>query len=52
MELLAVDYKWSEETYSMSLFEWFFSKFRISVFHDENAYKMQLANMAGLKDLM
>lgn len=49
LKLLAMDYKWSEETENMGLFEWFFSKFRISVFHDENAYKMQLANM---KDLM
>lgn len=52
LKLLAVDHKCSEETENIGLFEWFFSKFRISVFHDENAYKMQLANMAGLKDLM
>ncbi|KAJ0241694.1 Serine/Threonine-kinase ATM [Hirschfeldia incana] len=48
LKMLAVDYKGSEEVENMSLFEWFFSKFRISVFHDENVYKMQLANMAGL----
>ncbi|KAF8094950.1 hypothetical protein N665_0348s0033 [Sinapis alba] len=53
LKLLAVDYKCpEEETENMSLFEWFFSKFRISVFHDENAYRMRLANMAGLEDLM
>ncbi|VVB04778.1 unnamed protein product [Arabis nemorensis] len=53
LKLFAVDYnKCSEETQNIGLIEWFFSKFRISVFHDESAYKMQLANMAGLKDLM
>ncbi|CAN8278194.1 unnamed protein product [Cochlearia groenlandica] len=52
LKLLAVDHKCSEETENIGLFEWFFSKFRISVFRDENAYKMQLANMAGLKDLV
>ncbi|KAL1222124.1 Serine/threonine-protein kinase ATM [Cardamine amara subsp. amara] len=52
LKLLAVDYNCSEETDNIGLFEWFFSKFRISVFHDENAYKLQLASMAGFKDLM
>ncbi|EOA26197.1 hypothetical protein CARUB_v10019635mg [Capsella rubella] len=52
LKLLAVDQNCSQETEKFGLFEWFFSKFRISVFHDENAYKMQLANMAGFKDLM
>uniref|UniRef100_A0A1J3FCQ8 Serine/threonine-protein kinase ATM n=3 Tax=Noccaea caerulescens TaxID=107243 RepID=A0A1J3FCQ8_NOCCA len=52
LKLLAVGYNCSEETENIGLFDWFFSKFRISVFHDENAYKMQLGNMAGLKDLM
>ncbi|XP_019102281.1 PREDICTED: serine/threonine-protein kinase ATM-like isoform X2 [Camelina sativa] len=52
LKLLAVDQNCSQETENTGLFEWFFSKFRISVFHDENAYKMQLANMAGFKDLM
>ncbi|CAE6075456.1 unnamed protein product [Arabidopsis arenosa] len=52
LKLLAVDSNCSEETENIGLFEWFFSKFRISVYHDENAYKMQLANMAGFKDLM
>ncbi|CAH2064914.1 unnamed protein product [Thlaspi arvense] len=48
LKLLAVC---SEQTENIGLSEWFFSKFRISVFHDENAYKLQLANMAGFKDL-
>ncbi|CAH8357566.1 unnamed protein product [Eruca vesicaria subsp. sativa] len=49
LKLLAVDHnKCSEETENMGLFEWFFSKFRISVFHDEKAYKMQLAGLKGL----
>ncbi|CAA7043339.1 unnamed protein product, partial [Microthlaspi erraticum] len=52
LKLLAVGYSCSEETEDIGLFEWFFSKFRISVYHDENAYMMQLGNMAGLKDLM
>lgn len=53
LKLLAVDSSTcSEETENVGLFEWFFSKFRISVFHDENSYRMQLANMAGLNDLM
>ncbi|XP_019084803.1 PREDICTED: serine/threonine-protein kinase ATM-like [Camelina sativa] len=52
LKLLAVDHRCSQETENIGLFEWFFSKFRISVFHDENAYKMQLANMAGFKDSM
>lgn len=52
LKLLAVDSNCSEETENIGFFEWFFSKFRISVYHDENAYKMQLANMAGFKDLM
>ncbi|CAH8337217.1 unnamed protein product [Eruca vesicaria subsp. sativa] len=49
LKLLAVDSTCSE---NVGLFEWFFSKFRMSVFHDENAYRMQLANMAGSNDLM
>ncbi|KAF8100072.1 hypothetical protein N665_0231s0012 [Sinapis alba] len=52
LKLLAVDSTCSEDTENVGLFEWFFSKFRISVFHDENSYRMQLANMAGLQDLM
>ncbi|XP_048638599.1 serine/threonine-protein kinase ATM-like isoform X2 [Brassica napus] len=53
LKLLAVDSSTcAEETENVGLFEWFFSKFRISVFHDENSYRMQLANMAGLNDLM
>ncbi|CAN7059717.1 unnamed protein product [Brassica oleracea var. botrytis] len=53
LKLLAVDSSTcSEETENVGLFEWFFSKFRISVFHDENSYRMQLANMAGFNDLM
>lgn len=53
LKLLAVDSSTcSEEAENVGLFEWFFSKFRISVFHDENSYRMQLANMAGFNDLM
>ncbi|CAN7021977.1 unnamed protein product [Brassica rapa subsp. trilocularis] len=53
LKLLAVDSSTcAEETENVGLFEWFFSKFRISVFHDENSYRMQLANMAGLNDLI
>ncbi|KAG2329659.1 hypothetical protein Bca52824_000839 [Brassica carinata] len=52
LKLLAVDSTCSKRTEDVGLFEWFFSKFRISVFHDENSYRMQLANMAGLQDLM
>ncbi|XP_018439691.1 serine/threonine-protein kinase ATM [Raphanus sativus] len=52
LKLLAVDSTCSEATENVGLFEWFFSKFRISVFRDENSYRMQLANMAGSNDLM
>ncbi|XP_010550678.1 PREDICTED: serine/threonine-protein kinase ATM [Tarenaya hassleriana] len=44
LRLLAINYRYSKETDHFGLTEWFFSKFRMSMFHDEHIYEKQFKN--------
>ncbi|KAE8724324.1 Ubiquitin-specific protease 12 isoform 1 [Hibiscus syriacus] len=50
LHILAVDCLFSTESKTFGLFEWFFSRFRISVYHDESIYEMHCKNMASEKE--
>lgn len=43
----AVDCLYPTESKNFDLIEWFFSRFRISVFHDESIYEMHCKNVMG-----
>ncbi|KAK8629720.1 hypothetical protein V6N13_078550 [Hibiscus sabdariffa] len=49
IHLLAVDCLFSTESKTFGLIEWFFSRFRISSYHDESIYEMHCKNMASQK---
>ncbi|GMI72527.1 hypothetical protein HRI_000922000 [Hibiscus trionum] len=50
LHFLAVDYLFSTESKTFGLIEWFFSRFRISSYHDESIYEMHCKNMASQKE--
>ncbi|KAE8709001.1 Ubiquitin-specific protease 12 isoform 1 [Hibiscus syriacus] len=50
LHFLAVDFLFSTENKTFDLIEWFFSRFRISAYHDESIYEMQCKNMATQKE--
>ncbi|KAE8686298.1 Ubiquitin-specific protease 12 isoform 1 [Hibiscus syriacus] len=50
LHFLAVDYLFSTESKTFGLVEWFFSRFRISTYHDESIYEMHCKNMASQKE--
>ncbi|CAK7328902.1 unnamed protein product [Dovyalis caffra] len=43
----AVDCRYPNESKNFDLVEWFFSRFRISVYHDESIYEMYCKNVIG-----
>ncbi|XP_044477156.1 serine/threonine-protein kinase ATM isoform X2 [Mangifera indica] len=45
----AVDCLYPNKNKNFDLIEWFFSRFRISAYHDESIYEMCCKNMVGLK---
>lgn len=47
--LTAVDCFYPKETKNFDLIEWFFSRFRISAYHDESVYVTYCKNMVGQK---
>ncbi|KAK5826578.1 serine/threonine-protein kinase ATM [Gossypium arboreum] len=50
LHLLAVDCLFQTESKTFGLTEWFFSRFRISSYHDESIYEMHCKNMANQKE--
>ncbi|KAK6233752.1 hypothetical protein QUC31_006158 [Theobroma cacao] len=50
LHFIAVDCLFSTESKNFGLIEWFFSRFRISVYHDESIYEMYCKNMVGQKE--
>ncbi|KAF2311413.1 hypothetical protein GH714_022771 [Hevea brasiliensis] len=47
---IAVDCLYPNESKNFDLIEWFFSRFRISVFHDESIYEMHCKNVIGISN--
>ncbi|XVE68561.1 hypothetical protein DITRI_Ditri09bG0077900 [Diplodiscus trichospermus] len=52
LHFIAVDCMFSTETKNFGLTEWFFSRFRISAYHDESIYEMYCKNMVNQKEAM
>lgn len=50
LQFTAVNCLCSNEIEDFDLIEWFFSKFRISVYHDESIYEKHCKKVIGLKD--
>ncbi|XP_040988893.1 serine/threonine-protein kinase ATM isoform X2 [Juglans microcarpa x Juglans regia] len=47
LQFRAVDCLYRSESESFNSIEWFFSRFRVSAYHDESAYDMDCKNMAA-----
>ncbi|KAF5459895.1 hypothetical protein F2P56_019806 [Juglans regia] len=47
LQFRAVDCLYQSESESFNSIEWFFSRFRVSAYHDESAYDMDCKNMAA-----
>ncbi|KAE8709002.1 Ubiquitin-specific protease 12 isoform 1 [Hibiscus syriacus] len=49
LHLVAIDHLFTTES-NFDVMEWFFSRFRISAYHDESIYEMHCNNMANQKE--
>ncbi|KAK8504304.1 hypothetical protein V6N13_062654 [Hibiscus sabdariffa] len=49
LHFVAIDRRFATESKNFGLIEWFFSRFRISAYHDESIYEIQCNNMANQK---
>ncbi|KAG7951784.1 hypothetical protein I3843_12G026700 [Carya illinoinensis] len=52
LQFRAVDCLYRSESESFNSIEWFFSRFRVSTYHDESAYEMDCKNMAAQNETM
>ncbi|XP_022746700.1 serine/threonine-protein kinase ATM [Durio zibethinus] len=50
LHFVAVDCLFPTESKNFGLIEWFFSRFRISTYHDESIYEMYCKNMVNQKE--